>query len=181
MYYQLKSTPSDINGHLEILARLASLSDHVTEFGSRNGVSTVGLLFGRPRVLRAYDINPLGNSAQVHAAAIEAGVDFSFQQADTLTLSIENEPTDFLFIDTLHTYDQLAAELALHAPHARCYIAMHDTTTFGDRGGGEAGDPVAASKRGLWPAIAEFLKNESAWRLQFHFTHNNGLTVLERR
>ena len=76
-----------------------------------------------------------------------------------------------MFIDTLHTYDQLSEELRLHAPKARKYIVLHDTTTYGE--GGET-----PGHQGLWPAVEEFLA-EGCFRLGARNTNNNGLTVLE--
>jgi hypothetical protein len=34
--------------------------------------------------------------------------------------------------------------------------------------------------RGLWPAVEEFLQENKNWSLKERFTHNNGLTILER-
>jgi cephalosporin hydroxylase len=178
LYQRARSTPSDIVEHLELLSRLSSLCDHVTEFGVRHGMSTLALLFGRPKVLVSYDIYPVAIEHVLSFAAKEAGVSFQFCLEDVLTIQIE--ATDLLFIDTLHTFDQLSAELQLHAPRVRRFIVMHDTSSCGDRGGGEFGDGAAQSKAGLWPAIARFLRGHPEWRLLFYFTNNNGLTVLER-
>jgi cephalosporin hydroxylase len=178
MYAQARGSPSDIWEHLELLSRLASLCDHVTEFGMRYGASTTAMLFGRPRAVVSYDIAPCGGIEALTAAANEAGVAFVFHQADVLGVDIDE--TDLLFIDTLHTFDQLSAELARHAPCARRYIALHDTSTFGDRGEGDGGDPYGPSVVGLWPAVASFLRANAEWRLQSYHTHNHGLTVLER-
>jgi len=175
LYERARGTPSDIWEHLELLARLASLCDHVTEFGVREGTSTVALLFGRPKVVVSYDMGPLSHLEALQLAATEAGVQFRFCQMDVRTIEID--PTDFLLIDSLHTFDQLTVELGLHAARVRRYIAMHDTTTFGDRGGG---DMEAHTKIGLWPAIALFLREHREWRLLFYLTNNNGMTVLER-
>jgi cephalosporin hydroxylase len=171
LYSVARATPSDIWEHLELLARLSSLSDHVTEFGARHGTSTTALLFGRPQVVVSYDASPLPTLEVLAQAAREASVRFEFHQADVL--NIEIEPTDFLFIDTLHTYDQLTAELAKHAGKVRRFVALHDTSTFGDRG--ELSGTV-----GLWPAVARFLRQSPEWALAFYMTNNNGLTVLER-
>jgi hypothetical protein len=71
---------------------------------------------------------------------------------------VEIEPTDMLFIDTFHVYEQLRRELALHAGKARRFIVLHDTTTFGEKGEREG-------SRGLWPAVAEFLAVRAGdWR-----------------
>jgi hypothetical protein len=180
LYQRVRATPSDIWEHLELLSRLASLCDHVTEFGTREGTSTVALLFGRPKAVVSYDIRPLGLAAVLRSAAAEAGVQFQFCQKDVQTIKID--PTDFLLIDTLHTFDQLTVELSLHAERVRRYIAVHDTTTFGDRGGGgEIDDMETPKKVGLWPALALFLREHQEWQLLFYLTNNNGMTVLERR
>jgi hypothetical protein len=42
------------------------------------------------------------------------------------------------------------------------------------------GFPIAEICRGIWPAIQEHLDEHPEWRLAARFTHNNGLTVLER-
>lgn len=178
MYAQARSTPSDIWEHLELLSRLASVCDHVTEFGTRWGVSTTAMLFGRPGAVVSYDIAPCGGVEALSAAAAEAGVAYAFHQADVLSVDIDD--TDLLFIDTWHTFDQLTAELARHAGRARRYIVLHDTSTFGDRGEGDGGDPAGPSVVGLWPAVAAFLRANGHWRLQSYHTHNHGLTVLER-
>ena len=86
---------------------------------------------------------------------------------------MEIEPTDLLFIDTFHVYQQLRRELELHADRVRRFIALHDTTTFGETGEHE-------SSRGLWPAIVEFLAGSSQWRVAARYHNNNGLTILER-
>jgi hypothetical protein len=171
LYSVARATPSDIWEDLELLARLSSLSDHVTEFGVRHGISTTALLFGRPQVVVSYDAIPPPTLDVLAQAACEAKVRFEFHQAGVL--NIEMEPTDFLFIDTLHTYDQLTAELAKHAGKVRRFVALHDTSTFGDRG-----EPSGAV--GLWPAVSRFLRESPDWALAFYVTNNNGLTVLER-
>jgi hypothetical protein len=79
-----------------------------------------------------------------------------------------------LFIDTLHTYNQLKQELTLHGNKAQKYIAFHDTYTFGLRGE----DNV--DKKGLMTAIIEFMTENPHWKFKIHKTNNNGFTVLER-
>ena len=86
------------------------------------------------------------------------------------TLEIEIEPTDLLFIDTLHTYDQLIKELELHGNKSKKFIIIHDTETFGGN----------KKKKGLEHAYKEFLTNNENWSLLEHFANNNGLTVLKR-
>jgi GT2 family glycosyltransferase/tetratricopeptide (TPR) repeat protein len=160
--------PSDVNEHLPTLYALAKECAHVTEFGTRGGVSTTALLYARPKKLVCYD---RVKCPQVDRLASLAGeTEFVFRQDDVLWVTIEE--TDLLFIDTWHVYEQLSEELRLHSDAARKYIVLHDTTTFAEQG-------EAAGHRGLWPAVEEFLA-QGTFRLKQRFTHNNGLTVLER-
>lgn len=97
------------------------------------------------------------------------GERFRFHRADVL--NVEIEPTDLLFIDTWHTYDQLSAELRLHAGKVRKWIVLHDTAKHAEVGDG--------GQKGLRPAIEEFLAL-GTFRVAEVYENNNGLTVLER-
>ena len=118
--------------------------------------------------------------------AKERGIDFTFIQADTLDPKFYIEETDLLFIDTWHIYRQLVQELRIHGNKARKYIILHDTTSFGeeDEGHWEEYSKLVGQvgeKRGLWPAVMEFLDENPQWTLLERYTHNNGLTILARR
>lgn len=172
VYNRLCSTPSDINEHLPTLKAYAEQCDHVTEMGVRYIVSTYALLMGKPKKLISYDLmdcvwQPIKELVRDHT-------DFEFRIANTLDLDIEE--TDFLFIDTLHNYNQLTGELSLHANKVRKYIGFHDTTTFATHGESYEG----RSEIGLWPAIEEFLASNTQWELHERYTNNNGLTILKR-
>lgn len=164
--------PSDINEHLPMLYFLAQQCDHVTEFGVRTGESTLAFLHGlqgRRATLRSYDIN---DQFGVHEAMRgHTAVDWQFAVCSTLAIS-QIEPTDLLFVDTLHRYDQVRQELALHGDAVRRWIAFHDTETFGAEGddGGE----------GINRAIDEWLDAKPEWRIVYRTHRNNGLTVIER-
>lgn len=166
---------SDINEHVPTLREYASKCDHVTEMGVRSVVSTYGIMMGKPKVMKSYDVIPVESfgvpRTYLTELAKENGVDFEFTAADVLQIEIEE--TDMLFIDTLHTYNQLKQELALHAGKVKKYLAFHDTTTYGEIA--EGGQGV-----GLWPAIEEFLQDNPNWVVERKDTNNNGFTVLRR-
>jgi beta-1,4-mannosyl-glycoprotein beta-1,4-N-acetylglucosaminyltransferase len=164
-------TPSDINQHIDFLYRLASTVNHITEFGTRFGGSTCAFIYAKPRRLVAYDIEPRETLPAILSAARECRVDFEFREQDVLKSEIE--PTDLLFIDTWHVEQQMREELRLHADKVRLYLVMHDTETFAH--GGESN-----GHQGIWPAIADYMKEHPEWRLLHHFQHNNGLTVFTR-
>lgn len=161
-------THSDICEHLTLLYALGRECGHVTEMGTHIGHSTTAFLAARPRELTCYDLERTP-AVDVLAKASE-GTYFLFWQSDVLRVEIE--PTDLLFIDTLHNYGQLKEELQLHSGKVRRWIVLHDTTTFGEQG-------ETAGERGLWPAVEEFLAG-GAFVLVKRFDNNNGLTVLER-
>ena len=161
---------SDINEHLPTLRDLAEKCQHVTEMGVRTGASTRAFLASE-RVLRSYDLELDRKVQALFDLANMLGRDVVYRQADVLTTHIDH--TDLLFIDTLHTYQQLRQELSRHADKSRKYIVFHDTETFGHR------DEIGQGP-GLNPAIQEFLTTNPHWQLQHRYTNNNGLTVLIR-
>ena len=182
-----RTSPSDINEHMETLRSYASECEHITEMGVRTVVSTWAFLKGNPKRLVSIDINP-SPVEEAARLAKESNISFDFLLADTSKPELDIEETDLLFIDTWHIYDQLKTEFKLHSNKAKKYIILHDTTTFGDVGEGSGNlviDPVtnqmvSVNRKGLWPAVEEFLAENSDWTLKSRYTHNNGLTVLER-
>ena len=169
-YIDAVNTPCDINEHLPLLNMLAKLSNHVTEFGVRRGISTKAW-FNNPVIVRAYDIEAYPEAVELFEHAAKANKDAKLIIQNTL--AIENfEPTDLLFIDTFHVYYQVVGELK-YAPMVRKFIAFHDTVTFGNTG--EIGG------KGILPAIHEFLDKNKEWVIMEHRTNNNGLMVLARR
>ena len=167
--YELRcNTTSDINENLNVLMNLAKECNHVTEMGVRALVSTYAFLEGlkgRGKLI-SIDIEPPsrfgGDLLEAERLAKEEGVDFTFILADTLEVEIEE--TDFLFIDTLHEYPQLKAELARHSDKARKYIGFHDTVSC---------------ETELMPAINELIA-QGKWKIKEHHTNNNGILILER-
>lgn len=171
--------PSDINEHLAVLREYASRCDHVTEMGTRwaNG-STIALLAGQPETFVAWDLDPRMIVSQRISDLIGMRGRTNFQPRTGNTLEIIIEPTDMLFIDTLHTAKQLQAELIRHAdPVAktvRKYLAFHDTVAFGftDEDGGTVG---------LRPVIRWFQRMHACplWQVVVDAQNNNGLVILE--
>jgi hypothetical protein len=173
-FNRCRSVESDIHAHLLRLAQLARECNHVTEFGVRSGMSTFAFMHGLSNksraTLRSYD---LGDPYNLYASIrphIE--IDWTFAHGSTLDAPMI-EPTDMLFVDTLHTYAQVKGELEKHGNQARKYIAFHDTVAFGISG--EDFGP------GINLAIQEFMKDNEHWVLFEHHENNNGLTILARQ
>ena len=158
----------DIKDHLPKLQEYASFCNHVTEFGVRDGYSTMALMSAKPARLVSYDINPCRNLPVLVNSAREIGVDFVFTIADDRQIDIE--PTELLFIDTYHEFSQLDAELRRHAGKVSRYIVLHDTYVPAANG----------SSQGMWTAILKFLAMNPDWQIKADFDNCNGLTILER-
>lgn len=173
-------TPSDINEHLPLLREIASRCNHVTEFGLRgaNG-STIALLAAQPDKLISWDIDPFSIVSQAVLDLITIRGRTVFQPRVGSTLEILIEPTDLLFIDTIHTFAHLKAELERHGDpienRIRKYIAFHDTVTFGTVGGD-------GTEPGLRAAIRWFQTRYAfpIWELVEDRKNCNGLAVLRR-
>ena len=99
------------------------------------------------------------------------------------------EPVEMLFIDGLHTYCHLTYQLMKFSPKVLKYIAMHDTSIpWGyvddtDYQGDYSEYPPSfnRTKKGLSPAVDDFLANNPGWELQEKRFNNHGFTVLRRK
>ncbi len=189
MYEHACSAPSDINEHLPLLRKLASRCEHVTEFGMRwaRG-STLAFLAAQPKTFISWDIDPVAvTHPRVHSLLPVVGKT-SFQPRCGDTLKITIEPTDLLFIDTLHTGKQLLAELERHVDPkpfdkasqspVRKYLVFHDTETFG-LVGEDGGAGLRTAIRQFQRLFAFPLWNNVFDGQAHDFTNNNGLIVLE--
>ncbi len=177
---------SDINEHINTLYEYASKCNHITEMGVRWVSSTWGLLYSKPEKMISYDIVTNPNINEVINLSEECGINYSFVESDVLSINIE--PTELLFIDTLHTYNQLILELKQHSSNVSKYIILHDTETFGFNDeviynhASNIVKSVNNNKQGLMNAVTDFLETElgKSWEILHHFKNNNGLTILKR-
>jgi hypothetical protein len=131
-YPEVAAAPSDIQRHLPRLRQEAHGT--VLELGVRGGSSTVALLAGleeRGGVLWSVDIDPA-------SAAVCSGHDqWRFVLADSrderpvVDAGLPDE-LDLLFIDTLHTYEQVRDELAVWGDRVvpGGMILFHDTDSY---------------------------------------------------
>lgn len=189
-------TPSDINEHMITLWELSTQCETILECGVRSVVSSwafaLGLLENNSSVknLTGSDIVRSPNIDELQLLTTNAGIKYDFVEGSDLVTDLPH--ADMIFIDTWHVYGQLKRELARFASMAGKFIVMHDTTVDAEQGETirmgmnlevqmkESGYPREEILRGLWPAVEEFLETHPEWTLRHRYTHNNGLTVLER-
>ena len=99
-----RDTPSDINEHMEVLKDLADQVEHVTEMGTRTGVSTRAFL-ASDVIVRAYDLFLDGRVQELFNLAKEQGKDVEYIQSNVLDVEIDE--TDMLFMQINHTLSTL--------------------------------------------------------------------------
>lgn len=208
-YYEAAQRPGPIgigcNDHLPPLHRLASQVRSVAEFGVATGDTSSAILSSWAPSVRSYDLWDWSEQIKLlrfwAEACFEAcGVpnwNITFGSAGDTRIVTLDGGVDLLYIDSFHTYWLLRDELARHAPAVRRYIAMHDTTAFGevdevfrhqleadgDRERKNISDSYSGSstKQGLWPAVSEFLEANAEWSVWFRMHSCAGFTVLRRR
>lgn len=199
-YHQSVHTRSDIFEHLPTIMRYARECERVLDCSSTLSHAVWAFLYGlsqsgRPtrELLANYSRANVNDIQQVARSAMTARVSWraSFLPS-CLDVREVRESIDLTFIDTWHIYAQLIRELEKFAPVTKKYIIIHDTTV--DEWQGETirngwnaeeqaartGFPVEDIRRGLWPAITDFLSAHPEWSVTERHTNCNGLTVLKR-
>ncbi len=174
IYQQKCAVVSDINELLPYLKEYGEKVKTITEFGVRQPTSTYAFLAANPEKLVSYDI--------IKHPDVDLINEPNFEFILGNTLEVEIEETDFLFIDTWHTADQLTAELALHSDKVRKFIGLHDTSSFFHRDEApysEQPQQVYGAGPGLSAAIMPFL-DKGDWIVSLRLEFNNGLLILER-
>lgn len=161
LYARRCMTPHNIDKHLPMLRHFARQCESVTELGSDIGFSTTAFLAAKPKRLLCVDVFIRPELREVLKWA-DKGTRVQVIQDSSLEIDPVPE-TDLLFIDTEHTYEQVAGELAIHAASARKYIIFHDIVSF----------PC------IVPAIREFLNEHPEWLVREWSLIQSGLAVLE--
>ncbi|MBF8263348.1 MAG: NYs-1 [Parachlamydiales bacterium] len=177
--------------------RMAQKCASAAEIGVLHMHSSFGILFGlskssqKPRSYLGIDISPPPeqclNAAKIWAQ--EAEIDFNFIQANDLDITLD--PVDFLLIDSYHTYRHLTYELETFAPSVRSYILLHDTGyPWGTIDENESNpnmenesrypDHINRTKRGVWPAVIDYLDQHPEWKIYERDFSNAGITIIQR-
>lgn len=133
-YRQVCESPSDINEHCPTLYLLSAQCEHVTEMACCGGISTTPLLLAQPKTLVCYHLQRQPEFDDL--LQLKGRTDLRYHEASTLEVAIE--PTDLLFIDTFHVYEQLRRELELHAGASAVSLRCTTRRRSANRGNGKA-------------------------------------------
>jgi hypothetical protein len=162
---------SDISAHLPFLEFISRSGQCkvVTEFGTRDCYSTVAFLSGCKNVVHSYDIMVTPSIEELQAI-VDKPCDWTFHHQSSIAPETKIDPTDLLFIDSLHTYEQVTKELVRHGHYVNKYILFHDTVSFPE----------------INKAIDEFIDYASVqyydwWHKAYEVKFNHGLLLLEKQ
>jgi len=157
-YRLVEQHKSDIRSHIPTIRQLACQAEIIVELGVRYGVSTIALMAGKPKRMVSYDINVPPNLKTLQSLLPGR---WEFRQGDSRKVDIPG--CDLLFIDTVHTAEQISEELRKHASQVRRWIAAHDTESFPE----------------IRRPLEELVKS-GGWHIVYTSSEDNGLWVLER-
>lgn len=177
LYAQYCNAKHASSAHLPTLRDLARHCQVCVEFGCKHGASATALLLGCPGLVVSYDIAETPRARQLKELA---GIGWCYRLQDTRTAD-DVPDCDLLFIDSLHTYAQVKAELQRHAHRVSRYLVFHDTITFGSVGAVDESGKAVPGVLGIRPAIDELMIADPSWRIARHDTHSHGLLVLARQ
>lgn len=165
---------SDISLALPELHYYAGKCKHITEFGVRNGHSTVALMYGMGQAgkMISYDIHSTPFVDEFKEVCAKEGYHWIFRLENTGNENLIFEETDLLFIDTLHTCNHVMREIR-HAPKVKQFIIFHDTHTCWHL------DSSGEGLEGIGRPIEQLLASNE-WDIVYQTYVNNGLMVLER-
>lgn len=183
----IKSNPVDqksknsiqwIAPFMEVLRYYSSLGDITVELGVNQVNSTFAFLASDCKTVISVDIDlhkrPVKDLKKLdrniwldHAHYLAKKEKRAFQSFEESSLTIKFDSINLLFIDTLHTGEQLSKELNLHqsSVQKKGFIAMHDTKLFGTE---------------LKPVVECFLADNNAWKIDYLDERWCGLTILKK-
>jgi hypothetical protein len=173
--------------HLRYLQNVAMVVDTVVELGVKRGTSSSALCWCKKR-LTSYDIKITPQARKLQQLI---GPRWDLREENTLHVRPEDVPEhDVLFIDSLHTYNQVKGELETFAPKTKEAIIFHDTITFATKGAdGESGTYLPQPENradfdqdshGIRLAIDEFMIATARWVLFRHVPIGHGLLTLRK-
>jgi predicted O-methyltransferase YrrM len=161
---------NDISEHLPILFLLVAefKLKRIVELGTRSGNSTLVLLEAAKHIggtVLSMDVETCDEARQrISAAGLNAF--WTFWQANDLEIPSSEvpQPIDLLFIDTLHTYGQMKAELDKYGRMLRPggWLVIHDYVAFS----------------GITEAVYEYVAIHKKQLTFYPFVNQNGLALI---
>ena len=168
-YYDNKYSVST-KWYQDILIQYAQGMRSVVEFGTWNGQGVA--IFAKAGVsnIISCDIE-LGRVSEDRIKELCPDSDIQFIKEDSLNPSRDFE-ADFIFFDTMHTYEHVIKELRTRAKGAQRYFAVHDTNYP---------PSYKNPKKLVRDAVLQYLEEDDNFELELENTTSTGIMVARRR
>lgn len=173
---------ANINRNIQnfCMLKYASRVKHVSIIGCGSGLSLLTAIAAKPEKICLYN-NVNQDVAQFQDICNSEGIEFQFQVMDSLAFPSVIQPTDLLYLDTIHEGHIKSSELRLHGDKVSRYILIPNTYT-------NAHDPQSGTTLpnniqpcGLIHGINTFINESPSWHIWEHLYYEPGLTVLLNR
>ena len=157
--------------------------NHITEIGTHVGCSLLCFLNNQtlPQTIECYDLNFTNQANKIKDLSKKTKI--KFNKCDIVNLK-KIDITNLLFIDDWHCYAQLSFELKTFSKFVTDYILIHDTICYGyqdEKNLWNNKKVYITEKKGLIPAIFDFLNQSKEWFIEHKDENYCGLIVLKRK
>jgi len=165
-FEEIKNNSSDINELVADIFNFTKGCNVAVSLGIGKGDAAFALLLG---CQKHYSVDPSPSRDTLNFLNDYFGVK-SLSISQPTDIPIEIEEFDVLFVDSIHTAENVEKELKAHAHKVNKFIIFHDTFIYGEVGddGGE----------GIKKPIFEFLSSNQEWKIIHEVNNNNGLIIL---
>jgi hypothetical protein len=126
-----------------------------------DGVTSIDIDLQRSAYMKRHDMESNIWLQWAYELAEKETVKFEAIESDSLKIKLPEH--DLLFIDSLHTYEQLSQELTLHGNKTQKYLILHDTLIYPE----------------LNQAIQEFMDVNKQFEVHEIYKSIPGLTILK--
>ena len=164
----------DLDEHLPKLYELAKKCDSATAITKRREAAIPLLAARCSKFVRVFSYETDALFEHLRTLQLEEKLTEVLTISSPIDSNIQSiERTDLLFIDSVHTFEQLIKELSVYGPLVNKYIVLHDVAIYDFKGEDD-------KSPGLLAAVIAFVRSNPEWTVVYHTRSQYGLMVLSR-
>lgn len=176
MYDMMREEYASAHGdpiwYVDTLKKYTENADTVCEFGVWNGFSSIVFTLNGVKDITSCDIDfSRCNTDLIESLAKEEGVNLNFVEENSVSGN-NHYKADFIFFDTIHTYDHVKQELERRAGDANKFFAVHDTNYP---------PPRKNPTKLVRDAVYEFIDANEEFELELEDKTSTGIIVVKRK
>lgn len=168
---------------------LANKVRNVRELGSFQGASASAFFEGEVSHVESVELDPRHLTDDIRAALTRLG-DWRLRVASSLDSNVNWGPVELTFLDTVHNYTHVAAELDFHGQFSTRYMAIHDTNypppvmrEVGELDLGAMRQKIISEfhqKQTVGDAVRDFVASSDKWNSVYQSDEGSGLMIIAR-